>query len=183
MRPAQDSDVLDRTTKNRSALGQVLLPCLAVLAFDQITKRIAVAELSDGPTREFLGVRFNLFFNPGASFSTFSDGSAGPVLGILALIISGVLIRAGIKATDRWSPYLYGTIAGGALGNFADRLLRAEDGFLSGTVVDFIDLGWWPVFNIADSALIGGVAALFVATMLASDDAENSENPDSVNDA
>ncbi len=155
MRPAQNSNVLT----------SVLAPCIAVLGLDQFTKRWAVSALADGPTQEVLGVRFNLFFNPGASFSMFADGSAGPVLGVLALIISAVLLRAGYKAQDRWSPMIYGVIAGGALGNFADRLLRAEDGFLSGHVVDFIDLGWWPVFNIADSALIGGVAALFLVTL------------------
>jgi signal peptidase II len=169
VRPAQDSNVLTnaapkKTSFNRKTLTQVLGPCVAVLIADQLTKRLAVAELADGPTREVLGVRFNLFFNPGASFSMFADGSAGPVLGILALIISGVLIRAGMRATDSWSPWVYGVIAGGALGNFLDRLLRAEDGFLSGTVVDFIDLGWWPVFNVADSALIAGVGALFLIT-------------------
>ena len=163
MRPAQNSNVLIR----------VLAPCVLVLFADQITKRWAVSALSDGPTQEFLGVRFNLFFNPGASFSMFSDGSAGPVLGVLALIISAVLLRAGAKAQDAWSPPVYGVIAGGALGNFADRLVRAEDGFLSGTVVDFIDLGWWPVFNLADSALIGGVAALFAITLFSPDDEDN----------
>ncbi len=163
MRSAQDGNVLTR----------ILGTCAGVLVLDQITKRWAISALSDGPTGEWLGVRFRLLFNPGASFSTFADGSAGPVLGVLAFVIALVLLRAGYKATDRWSPYIYAIIAGGALGNFADRLLRAEDGVLSGTVVDFIDFGWWPVFNIADTALIGGVGLLVLATMLTPDDAES----------
>lgn len=167
MRSSQDGNVLIR----------VLGTCIAVLVLDQLTKRWAVSALSDGPTGEFLGVRFNLHFNPGASFSMFADGSAGPILGVLALIISAVLLRAALKATDRWTPYVYAIIAGGALGNFADRLLRAEDGFLSGTVVDFIDLGWWPVFNIADMALIGGVGLLVLATLLAPDENETNDFP------
>ena len=84
MRPAQNGNVLVR----------VLAPCVLVLLADQITKRWAVSALSDGPTQEFLGVRFNLFFNSGASFSMFADGSAGPVLGVLALVISAVLFPA-----------------------------------------------------------------------------------------
>ena len=165
MRSAQDGNVLAR----------VLGTCAVVLVLDQITKRWAVSALSDGPTSEWLGVRFKLYFNPGASFSTFADGSAGPVLGILAFLIALALLRTGYRATDRWSPYVYAIIAGGALGNFADRLLRAEDGILSGTVVDFIDFGWWPVFNIADSALVGGVGLLLLATLLTPDDPETEQ--------
>jgi signal peptidase II len=51
------------------------------------------------------------------------------------------------------------------LGNVADRAFRAEDGLLSGAVVDFIDLGWWPVFNVADSAIVVGVLAIIVFTL------------------
>ena len=40
------------------------------------------------------------------------------------------------------------------------RVTRAEDGPLSGAVIDFVDLGWWPVFNVADSAIVCGVTAL-----------------------
>jgi len=159
-----------RSAQDGNVLARVLGTCAAVLVLDQVTKRWAVSALSDGPTGKWLGVRFNLYFNPGASFSTFSDGSAGPVLGVLAFVISLALLRAALKATDRWSPYIYAIIAGGALGNFADRVLRAEDGILSGTVVDFIDFGWWPVFNIADSALIGGVALLVLVTLLTPDE-------------
>ena len=51
-----------------------------------------------------------------------------------------------------------GLVIGGAIGNVLDRLLRAGDGFLGGAVVDFIDLQWWPVFNVADMAItVGGV--------------------------
>ena len=50
-----------------------------------------------------------------------------------------------------------GLVIGGAIGNVLDRLFRAGDGFLGGAVVDFIDLQWWPVFNVADMAItVGG---------------------------
>jgi signal peptidase II len=55
-----------------------------------------------------------------------------------------------------------GLIAGGALGNLADRAFRAGDGFMGGAVIDFIDVQWWPVWNVADMALVFGVILLFV---------------------
>ncbi len=54
-----------------------------------------------------------------------------------------------------------GLIIGGALGNVGDRLFRrGQGGFLRGFVVDFIDLGWWPVFNVADMGIVMGVIAM-----------------------
>ena len=60
-------------------------------------------------------------------------------------------------------------VAGGALGNLVDRAVRsgpagADAGFMGGAVVDFIDLQWWPIFNIADSAItVGGILGAFLA--------------------
>ena len=51
-----------------------------------------------------------------------------------------------------------GLVLGGALGNLADRALRGPG--LSGHVVDFIDLHWWPVFNVADSAIVIGAVVI-----------------------
>jgi signal peptidase II len=49
-----------------------------------------------------------------------------------------------------------GALLGGALGNLADRLIRHHHG----AVIDFIDLRWWPVFNVADAAITVGAALL-----------------------
>lgn len=57
-----------------------------------------------------------------------------------------------------------GLIAGGAVGNLIDRAFRGDDGFLQGAVVDFIDLQWWPVFNIADAAIVVGAVLLVVVS-------------------
>lgn len=154
-----------RQAQNGHVLVRVLGATAAVLVADQATKEWAVSALSEGPTSKFLGVRFKLYFNPGAAFSSFTGGSAGPYLAVLAIVISAFLIRAGTKAPNRRNQIVYGAIAGGALGNFVDRLVRADDGWLSGKVVDFIDVGWWPVFNIADSALVGGVVLLVLFTL------------------
>jgi signal peptidase II len=56
-------------------------------------------------------------------------------------------------------------VAGGAAGNIVDRLFRG-DAWLRGAVVDFIDLQWWPIFNIADAAIVLGAGALVIASLL-----------------
>jgi len=54
-----------------------------------------------------------------------------------------------------------GAVVGGAVGNLVDRLFRADDGLLSGAVVDMVDLQWWPVFNLADAVIVvGGVVVV-----------------------
>jgi signal peptidase II len=55
-----------------------------------------------------------------------------------------------------------GLISGGAVGNVLDRLFRSKSGFLNGAVVDFIDLKHWPIFNIADSAVVVGAGLLII---------------------
>jgi signal peptidase II len=63
----------------------------------------------------------------------------------------------------RWPRLGVGLVLGGAFGNLADRVFRDGSGFLGGAVVDFIDLQWWPVFNVADAAVCVG-AVLLVLT-------------------
>ena len=55
-------------------------------------------------------------------------------------------------------------IVGGATGNLVDRLFRG-DAWLRGAVVDFIDLQWFPVFNVADSAITVGAAMMMLAAL------------------
>jgi signal peptidase II len=63
-----------------------------------------------------------------------------------------------------------GLVAGGALGNLLDRLLRSGgDGLVGGHVVDFIDLQWWPVFNVADMGIVGGAILLALLSFRAPD--------------
>ena len=94
----------------------------------------------------------------------FSQGTGlGPIIGVVALfVIVGLLITVG-RSTSRWYPLAVGLIIGGALGNVIDRLVRGE-GWLRGGVVDFIDVQWWPIFNVADIAVsVGGVLLLLTS--------------------
>jgi len=130
-----------------------------------LTKAWALDALAPGPCSEpdacidlVAGVRFNLVFNTGAAFTRGSG--YGPLIGVLALVMTGVLIFLSTRRQDRFGIVLFGALAGGAVGNLLDRIFRADDGPLSGAVIDFIDVGWWPVFNVADMAIVIGVVAI-----------------------
>ncbi|HWJ61177.1 MAG TPA: signal peptidase II [Acidimicrobiales bacterium] len=137
---------------------------LAVLIADQASKWWAVNQLSDGDIIDIVGsLRFNLFYNTGVAFSLGSDSGLGPWISVLAI---GVVVAVSFGATSRYplGAVASGLISGGALGNLLDRAFRGDDGFLHGAVIDFIDLQWWPVFNIADAAIVVGAILLVIAS-------------------
>ncbi len=86
---------------------------------------------------------------------------------MLAGAVALALLWSGRTVPTRLGAVAVGLVLGGAAGNLVDRALRAGDGFLGGAVVDFIDLQWYPVFNIADIAVVGGALLLLVATAVA----------------
>ncbi len=143
---------------------------LGVYALDQASKSWAVHRLSDGSTIDVIGsLRFNLAFNSGAAFS--QGTGFGPVIALVAMVVVIALVWTGRSATSRVSAVAVGLIVGGAVGNLSDRLLRSGPGGLfGGAVVDFIDVQWWPVFNVADSAIVVGGLLLLLSTALAPGD-------------
>ncbi|WP_308258538.1 signal peptidase II [Saccharothrix obliqua] len=157
--------------KRRVALLLAIAP--VVLALDVATKVIAVARLEGQEPVELLGGAVWLSFlrNPGAAF-----GMAEGWTFILALIAIGVVgfilwIARRLRSTG-WAIGL-GLVLGGALGNLVDRLFRSP-GPLRGHVVDFISVvepygGFFPVFNIADSAICVGGAVIVLMALLQRD--------------
>ncbi|NND02328.1 MAG: signal peptidase II [Acidimicrobiia bacterium] len=143
---------------------------------DQLTKVWAVAALADGPIN-LIGetLRFRLTRNPGAAFSSFAGG--GPVLAVIA-VIAAIAIALYLPKVDEGVDRLaLSLIMGGALGNVADRFIRG-DGLLDGAVIDFIDLSFWPTFNVADSAIsVGVVLMLFSAFFIAPRTSSSSDTP------
>lgn len=129
------------------------------MALDQITKHWAVSSLNDGRVIDVLGsLRFNLSFNRGMAFS--QGTGMGPFIGVLGILVVLYLL-IGMRKSSVSGAVFVGLVAGGAAGNIVDRLFRGE-AWLRGAVVDFIDLQWWPVFNIADAAIcIGGALLVF----------------------
>ncbi|MCP4222872.1 MAG: signal peptidase II [Actinomycetia bacterium] len=175
---AQDVDVLSPPPESTGGTGlwrRFALPAVLVIVIDQATKVWADNRLTAGPCLPggdecidlVLGLRFHLVHNQGAAFST--GPQLGPVFGLVALLMSVVLFNLARKRNDALGQVLLGLIAGGAIGNLIDRIVRAGDGLLSGAVIDFIDVRWWPVFNVADSAVVVGVIALIVYSFLEAD--------------
>jgi signal peptidase II len=132
----------------------------AVLAADQLTKWWAVETLDTRTIDVVWTLRLQLTVNYGSAFSV--APGRGAVISLLALVIVALLLRSGRYATRPGMAIGIGLVFGGAVGNLIDRAFRAGDGFLGGGVVDFIDLQWWPVFNIADAAIVVGALLLFV---------------------
>ncbi len=134
-----------------------------VLVADQLTKSWAVSHLADGHTDNLVGsLRLRLTSNSGSAFSLGSGANLGPLIAVLALVVVVVLVFHGQTTRTRLGALAAGLVAGGALGNVVDRAVRAGGGFLGGHVIDFVDLQWWPVFNVADAAIVGGAIGLVV---------------------
>ncbi len=147
----------------------ILATVALVVVADQATKAWAVAALSDGPIG-LVGdvVELRLSRNPGGAFSSFRG--ATPVLAVIAAGASVFLWRTTRRATDRWVLAGLVLVLSGALGNLVDRVARSP-GFLRGHVVDFVRVGWWPVFNLADSAITVGAVVLVLGTWRAQPEA------------
>ena len=162
---AADSQV-SRAGRRRTAL--LLTIAGIVLLLDVVSKVTAVATLSGtAPVRLFGGgLYLVLYRNPGAAFSL-----ATGLTWVLSLIAVGVVVLI-VRLAPRlrstgWAVGL-GLVLGGALGNLADRVFRAP-GPMRGHVVDFLSLlapdgSVWPVFNLADSAIVGGGVLLVLLT-------------------
>lgn len=146
---------------SRRRLGLLLSVAAVVLVVDVVTKVLAVKMLTPGQPVSIIGdtVTWTLVRNSGAAFSM-----ATSYTWLLTLIASAVvlgIIWMSRRLVSPWWAVGLGMILGGALGNLVDRFFRAP-GHLQGHVVDFLSIGWWPVFNVADPAVVGG-AILLVA--------------------
>jgi signal peptidase II len=136
-----------------------------IVAVDQATKSWAVRALASGP-KHLVGstLELELTRNGGGAFSRFQGIT--PVLAVGAIVVSLVLVRVLRRTTDRVLVVALTLVLGGALGNLVDRVARSP-GFLRGHVVDFVAVGWWPVFNVADSCITVGALLLIVRTLRA----------------
>ena len=145
----------------RRRTGVVALVAVAVLALDALTKQWAMSALADGPVDLFGSVRLNLIRNKAGAFGL--GGAFVPFLAVAALVLVLYMVTRGDATHKLPMALALGLVLGGAFGNVADRIFRAP-GFLQGAVVDFVDVGFWPVFNLADSAITCGCLLLLFAS-------------------
>jgi signal peptidase II len=104
-------------------------------------------------------VSFRLARNTGGAFSLFQAFT--PLLAIVAGLVAYFLVRTLRRTHDTLLVVALAFVLGGAIGNLLDRLFRSP-GFLRGAVVDFVHVGDWPTFNVADSAITIGAVLVIV---------------------
>lgn len=147
---------------SREATRRLWILIASIVVADQLTKHWALNRLSGDRTIDLVGsLRFNLAFNRGMAFSQATG--AGPVIGALGFVIVIVIVLWLRRSATGVAAVAAGMIVGGAIGNLIDRLFRGE-AWLRGAVVDFIDLQWFPIFNIADSAISVGAVLMILAS-------------------
>ena len=140
----------------------------AVLVADLATKLAVVATVEPGEDIRLLGGLLYLtqVRNVGAAFSLAEGFTVGFTL--IAVVVSLVILRTARRLHSTGWAVALGLVLGGALGNLIDRLFR-DPGFMRGGVVDFLsvfapDGEVWPVFNVADSAIVcGGLLGVLLA--------------------
>tara|TARA_B100000953_G_scaffold72065_1_gene58185 strand:+ start:441 stop:929 length:489 start_codon:yes stop_codon:yes gene_type:complete len=130
---------------------------LTTIALDQLSKAWAVAALDDRSIEVLWKLRLHLTTNTGFAFS--SGQGLGPLLGLVAAFVIILLWKMRARFSSRHGVISLGLVLGGACGNLTDRLFR-DPGWGRGAVVDFIDFRFWPVFNLADAAIVVGVILL-----------------------
>ena len=163
-----------RRRSGRPRSGLALAIVLGVVVLDVLTKVWAVNELVDAPVA-IIGdtVDLRLARNTGGAFSLFQAFT--PLLAILAIVVAFLLVRAVRHADDTLMLVALSLVLGGSIGNLIDRLFRSP-GFMRGAVVDFVHIGSWPTFNVADSAITIG-AVLLVIWAFRADTRERVDTP------
>jgi len=131
---------------------------VGVAVVDWGTKALATVALEDAPVEVGSLLTLRLSHNPGVAFGV-GDRLPGPLLIALTATVTAVLAVAAIRGVFP-SRVAAGLVLGGAVANLADRVI-------GGTVVDFLDLGWWPSFNLADVALSVGCGLLVLKSLRA----------------
>ena len=134
----------------------------AIWLIDLATKSWALANLDSRNPVKIIGsfLQLTLIKNSGAAFS-FAEG-ATVLFTIFACIVVAAISFFAPKLTSKGWSVVLGLALGGILGNLTDRIFR-EPGFFTGHVIDWIELPNWPVFNVADSAI---VVAAVIAVLL-----------------
>jgi signal peptidase II len=141
------------------AWGWALACAAVVVALDQITKQAAIAAVDPGYPEEIIfGIELTNVRNRGVAFGLLGGGG-DLVVAITVATIALLVVYFAIHATRPGLWLVVGLVLGGALGNLADRVRI-------GAAIDFIDPPVWPAFNLADVAIVGGVA--WLALMLLS---------------
>lgn len=142
----------------------LLLVALTVVLIDRVTKIWAVDALDDGRVIVLVEPwwQLRLVYNSGAAFG-FAGGYT-VVITLVAMGVSLVILRMSRRLRNVWWAVALGGILGGALGNLIDRMTQ-DPAPLRGFVIDFIEWPGFPVWNLADAAIVGSVALVLLLSL------------------
>lgn len=160
-----DEVIASEVTERRVPLWVITLGVAAiVILLDQFTKYLAIEYLQGRPPVEVVGelLRFNFVRNPGAAFSLGAGYTI--IFTILAATVAVVIIATARKIGSLGWAIALGGILGGALGNLIDRVFREPEMF-QGHVVDFIQLPYFAIFNVADMAVTFSAILIVILTL------------------
>lgn len=169
----RQNDAVSTEQLPRRRVAVVAVVALVVFAADLATKILATASLEGREPIRVLGgaVYLQLIRNPGAAFSMATGMTWVLALIAIAVVVAIIWLAGKLRSTG-WAVGL-GLVLAGALGNLVDRIFRAP-GVLQGHVIDFLSVfapngEVWPVFNVADSAIVMGGALIVLLTLLGKD--------------
>lgn len=133
---------------------------LVVVAVDQLTKAIVMRSMVPGQSIPIVRDVFHLTYvlNPGAAFGILSNQRMFLLVTGAALILATAYFYPLLKKSDAWLRLGATAILSGAVANLIDRV---QTGF----VVDFFDFRIWPVFNVADIAIVTGMGLMIYAIL------------------
>jgi signal peptidase II len=129
-----------------------------IFALDQVSKLLVLRNIPEGESWGLFPAlsrlfRFTFITNTGAAFGMFPQ-LGGTFMVVAIVVIAGiVLFYHHLPIGNFWIRLSLGLQLGGALGNLVDRIMH-------GYVVDFVDIGFWPIFNLADLSIVTGVMIL-----------------------
>lgn len=158
----QDTQTSEPTEQKASwkQMAVVLVVALVVILLDQASKRFIEANVvynTSWMPLEWLAPFFKITHigNTGIAFGMFSEG--GMIFALVAMVVTGAILYFAYTLPSGYMAMriILGVILGGAIGNMIDRLRQ-------GYVTDFLDFGPWPVFNVADMAVVFGAIALAI---------------------
>lgn len=143
----------------------VVAIAVVVVGIDQWTKWWAEQSLSGRPPVQVVGdvLQFTFVRNPGGAFSLGTQYTW--VFSIVAVAVAIAILWYSRRVTSGWWLLALGVLLGGAVGNLVDRVIQPP-GPGVGHVVDFLQLPNWPVFNVADMAVVGGAATIVILSLL-----------------
>lgn len=134
--------------------------CAGIILLDQLVKLYVQSTMLPGMSFPIIQDVFQITFvlNPGAAFGILANQQFF-FIGIgIAILLAAVYYYPMLKKQDIWIRYGAALLLGGAVGNLIDRIRY-------GVVIDFFDFRIWPVFNVADIAIVVGVGCIIYALL------------------